>query len=172
MIERTGYSSGIHRSLMKQRELEIIGSGGYDVTMSSADERPDVCDRSQLAELVRRFYGDVAQDELLGPMFNDVAKVDWSEHLPKLTDFWARVLFGTPGYAGNPFRAHLDVHRQVPFTIAHFNRWLELFHETIDLGWAGPNADHMKAMANNVARVHAGQLVGESIDSAYEGVPA
>lgn len=133
---------------------------------------PDVADRAQLAELVRRFYGDVAQDDLLGPMFNDVAKVDWSEHLPKLTDFWGRVLFGTSGYAGNPFRAHLDVHRQRPFTIAHFNRWLELFYETIDLGWAGPNADHMKAMAMNVARVHAGQLIGESVQETNEGVPA
>jgi hemoglobin len=66
----------------------------------------DVDDVDQIAELVRRFYGDVAQDDVLGPIFVDVAQVDWSEHLPKLTAFWSRALLGTPGYAGNPFRAH------------------------------------------------------------------
>ena len=67
---------------------------------------------SDIAELVRRFYADVAQDELLGPMFNDVARVDWSEHLPKLTAFWCRALLGQPGYEGNPFRAHVLIHNQ------------------------------------------------------------
>src|SRR3546814_14073495 len=41
----------------------------------------DLDDESVIAEMVRRFYADVAQDELLGPMFNDVGQVDWSEHL-------------------------------------------------------------------------------------------
>ncbi len=124
----------------------------------------DVNDPSQVAEVVRRFYADVAQDGLLGPLFNDVAQVDWSEHLPKLTDFWCRALFGLAGYSGNPFRSHLDVHTQRPFTIGHFHRWLDLFEETIDLGWRGPNAEKMKTLANNVARVHAGQLVGATPD--------
>jgi hemoglobin len=124
----------------------------------------DLDDPGEVAEMVRRFYADVAQDELLGPLFNDVARVDWSEHLPKLTAFWCRALFGMPGYAGNPFRAHLDVHEQRPFTSAHFHRWLDLFEETVDLGWCGPNAEKVKALANNVARVHSGQLVGEAID--------
>jgi hemoglobin len=121
----------------------------------------DLSDPADVAELVQRFYRDVAQDELLGPMFNDVAKVDWSEHLPKLTAFWCRALFGLPGYAGNPFRAHRDVHEQRAFTAAHFVRWLELFEETVDVGWAGANASRAKDLARNVARVHAGQLIGE-----------
>ena len=124
----------------------------------------DLVDPSDVAELVRRFYADVAMDDVLGPLFNDVAKVDWSEHLPKLTAFWCRALFGLPGYAGNPFRAHLEVHAQSPFTLAHFHRWLDLFEETVDLGWIGPNAEKVKELANNVARVHSGQLVGEPVD--------
>lgn len=115
-----------------------------------------------VAEMARRFYGDVAQDELLGPMFNDVAKVDWSEHVPKLTMFWCRALFGTQGYAGNPFQKHAMVHYRRPFTQDHFDRWLELFNETIDVGWSGENAERVKALANNVARVHSGQLLEAS----------
>jgi hemoglobin len=117
----------------------------------------------EIAEMVRRFYADVAQDDLLGPMFNDVALVDWSEHLPKLTAFWCRALLGLPGYQGNPFRAHALVHAKRKFTPAHFERWLTLFHETVDLGWTGPNAQRARELADNVAKVHSHQLLGQAV---------
>lgn len=123
----------------------------------------DLDTHEQIAEMVRRFYADVTQDDLLGPMFNEVARVDWSEHLPKLTDFWCRALLGMTGYQGNPFRAHLLVHAQRAFTPAHFERWLTLFHETLDLGWIGPNAQRAHDLADNVARVHSRQLLGQAI---------
>jgi len=110
--------------------------------------------------MVRRFYQDVAQDDLLGPVFNDVAQVDWVEHLPKLTAFRCRALLGTGGYAGNPFRAHSLINDRAPFTAAHFDRWLDLFHDAVELGWTGPNAQRPLDLAHDVARVHAGQLIG------------
>lgn len=124
----------------------------------------------EISEMVRRFYADVAMDELLGPMFNDVAAVDWSEHLPKLAAFWSRALLGIEGYIGNPFRAHALIHIRSEFTVAHFQRWLGLFHETIEMGWTGPRADHALALARNVARVHSSQLIGEAVE--YEGAAA
>ena len=114
----------------------------------------------EIAEMVRRFYADVAMDDLLGPMFEEVARVDWVEHLPKLAAFWNRALLGLPGYSGNPFQAHAAVHRERAFTPAHFDRWLDLFEETLALGWVGPNADGAKELARNVARVHRQQLLG------------
>ena len=123
----------------------------------------DLDDPAEIAEMVRRFYADVAQDDLLGPMFNDVAKVDWSEHLPKLAAFWSRALLGIPGYAGNPFRAHALVNAQRAFSPAHFERWLSLFHETLDLGWVGPITDRAREIADNVARVHSLHLIGEEV---------
>ena len=114
--------------------------------------------------MVRRFYQAVAQDDLLGPMFNDVAQVDWSEHLPKLTAFWSRALFSQPGYDGNPYRKHQLIHAQEPFTVAHFDRWLDLFHETLDLGWVGPRVEQAKQLAAKVAAVHSRQIVGIEVD--------
>ena len=108
--------------------------------------------------MVRRFYQDVAQDDLLGPLFNDVAAVDWADHLPKLTRFWCRALLGIEGYQGNPFRSHAAINDQSPFTPAHFERWLELFHDAVDLGWTGPNAEKAKTFAIRVADVHARYL--------------
>lgn len=123
----------------------------------------DLDSPEEITEMVRRFYADVAMDDLLGPMFNDVARVDWSEHLPKLTAFWCRALLDLPGYGGNPFRAHAQVHDRRAFTSAHFERWLSLFHETLDLGWIGPNAERAHQLADNVARVHSQQLIGRTV---------
>jgi hemoglobin len=124
----------------------------------------DLDSPAEIAEMVRRFYADVAMDDLLGPVFNDVARVDWSEHLPKLTAFWCRALLGQEGYGGNPFRAHALVHRREAFSAAHFERWLSLFHDTVELGWTGPNADRALELAANVARVHSHQLLGHAVE--------
>jgi len=123
----------------------------------------DLDSPEEIAEMVRRFYTDVAQDRLLGPMFNDVARVDWSEHLPKLTAFWCRALLDLPGYSGNPFRAHTLVHARQAFTPAHFEQWLSLFHDTVELGWTGPNATRALQLAGTVARVHSQQLAGLAV---------
>ncbi|WP_421120966.1 group III truncated hemoglobin [Aquihabitans daechungensis] len=122
----------------------------------------DLDSPDEIAEMVRRFYQDVAQDDLLGPLFNDVARVDWNEHLPKLTLFWCRALLGIEGYVGNPFRAHSLVNDRSPLTMAQFERWLELFHDTVEVGWVGPRVDQALALVHNVAAVHSGQLVGRS----------
>ncbi len=133
------------------------------------DPDRDLDSPEEIAEMVRRFYADVAQDELLGPLFNDVAQVDWSAHLPKLTAFWCRALLGLPGYVGNPFQAHAHIHRQRPFTAAHFERWLSLFHETLELSWVGPRADRAAELADNVARVHSQQLIGCPVSAVADG---
>ena len=129
----------------------------------------DLDDPVEIAEMVRRFYADVAQDDVLGPVFHDVAHVDWSAHLPKLTAFWCRLLLSMPGYEGNPYRRHQLVHARRAFTPAHFERWLELFHETLDAGWAGPRVEQAKAFARKVAMVHSRALLGEPV--AWEPEP-
>ncbi len=136
--------------------------------MSRPDFEPqwrdrDLDDHAEITEMVRRFYADVAQDDLLGPMFNDVARVDWSEHLPKLTAFWCRALLSLPGYEGNPYRAHQLIHSRRAFTRAHFERWLDLFHETLDLGWEGPKVEQAKDLARKVAMVHSKQIIGDAV---------
>jgi hemoglobin len=88
--------------------------------------------------------------------------VDWSEHLPKLTAFWCRALLGIDGYTGNPFRAHSTVNHEAPLTEAHFQRWLDLFQDAVELGWTGPIALRALNLAHNVARVHGEQLIGRS----------
>lgn len=118
----------------------------------------DLDDVEAIVEMVRRFYAQVDTDDLLGPIFNDVAQVDWETHLPKLTAFWSRALLGIPGFEGNPMGKHIAAHQQSPFTIEHFERWLTLFVQTVDGGWSGPNVDRALTLAHGVAQAHARML--------------
>lgn len=58
--------------------------------------------------------------------------------------------------------AHALANERSPFTTAHFERWLQLFHDTVESGWVGPRADRALALAHDVARVHSGQFVGHA----------
>jgi len=124
----------------------------------------DLDSREEVEILVKNFYADVAQDDLLGPVFNDVAHVDWSEHIPKLVSFWCRNLFSEPGYQGNPMREHQRINDVSPFTHEQFIRWLELFQENVDLGWEGKFAELIKKKAVYIAIVHSKVLTGTPID--------
>lgn len=138
------------------------GSAPDATVDTAAGHLPDLIDELQVDRLVRRFYGQVAQDDLLGPIFNDVAQVDWAAHIPKLTAFWCRALFGQPGYEGNPYREHVRVNELRPFTDADFDRWLEMFTETVDEGWEGPLAERIKDTAQHIGAVHRRNIVGQN----------
>jgi len=129
--------------------------------MPALQTRPagDLDSVEQIEEMVRRFYRVVAQDELLGPMYNKVARVDWSVHVPKLASFWCRALLGIEGYEGNLSLAHERVNAVAPYTPRHFQRWLELFHETVEEGWAGPYTARALRLAHHVAEAQEHRLV-------------
>jgi hemoglobin len=121
----------------------------------------DLDTRAQIHDLVVRFYREIAFDELLAPVFDDVAEVDWSVHIPRLINFWCRVLLGEPGYDGYVLAAHRHVHDIEPFELELFDRWYSLFAETVDGAWRGPRADAAKVHAARMATVLARQLLDE-----------
>lgn len=107
----------------------------------------DIQDITSIKLLVDEFYTRVRLDGLLGPVFADVIKDDWQPHLDKMYAFWNAALFGVPGFKGNPFAKHAPL----PISDDHFNRWLELFIQTVDDHFTGPMADDVKNRANLMA---------------------
>jgi hemoglobin len=121
--------------------------------LRSMTGRPDLSTRSDVERLVDEFYVRIRADVLLGPIFEDVARVDWDAHLPKMYDFWETMLFGRAGFKGNPLAVHRELARQVSLTTTEFNRWLELFYASVDDLFAGPSADGAKLRASRIAAV-------------------
>ena len=119
----------------------------------------DLDSRSAIHDLVVRFYREIVFDELLEPVFSEVAEVDWSLHLPKLTDYWCRVLLGEPGYDGFILAAHRHVHEIEPLTVDMFDRWYCLWSETIDTSWSGPIAETAKRHAARIGAVLVHQVM-------------
>ncbi len=116
-------------------------------------EKHDIEGRAELQTLVTDFYTKVRADALLGPVFDDVAKVDWSSHIPKIVDFWETVLFRTGNYKGSPLHPHLALSQMTEMSKDKFERWLELFFETIDVHFAGERAEHLKRIAADMGQV-------------------
>jgi len=113
----------------------------------------DLASRSDIVALVNRFYEQVRRDELLGPIFDEVARVDWDAHLPRMYDFWEAVLFGAAVFKGNPLGVHLDLAARTPLTSREFERWLQLFHATVDALFVGAGAEEVKMRSARIASV-------------------
>ena len=64
--------------------------------------KTDIRNRKDIEKLINAFYDKVKVDEVIGYFFNDVAKVNWEIHLPKMYDFWENILFYTANFEGNP----------------------------------------------------------------------
>lgn len=111
----------------------------------------DITTRADIVRMVNTFYDVVREDDILGPIFDDVAQVDWEAHLPKMYDFWEAILFGRPTFKGNPLAMHLALSRLTPLTDREFDRWIALFHATVEGLFEGGAADMAKLRASRIA---------------------
>lgn len=111
----------------------------------------DITNRNDLILLVDTFYSKVQLNAKIGFIFTDVAKVDWSHHLPKMYDFWESVLFGKATYKGNPMLTHFALNDKTSLKAEEFNTWKNIFFETVDELYAGEKAETIKQKAQSIA---------------------
>lgn len=109
--------------------------------------------RADVELMVNQFYQKIRQDAELGPIFDEIAQVDWDVHLPKMYDFWEGILFGTLNYAGRPMPPHFRLTQKHTLTPAHFDRWLALFFENVDDLFEGDKAQEVKYRAYSIATI-------------------
>lgn len=119
-------------------------------------EKSKIESRGEVDFLVRKFYDQVRQHPMLGPIFNEVV-TDWETHLIHLSDFWEMILLQTGPGAGkfNPVKVHREVDSAVGYSIeqAHFGNWLELWFSTIDEFFEGEAATYAKKHARLMAHM-------------------
>lgn len=106
----------------------------------------DIFTRKDIERLVNGFYEKVRADDLLAPVFSHI---DWPHHLPVMYNFWSSILLGDMSYQGNPFQKHIHL----PISRLHFERWLWLFHKTVDENFDGEVATEAKNRAQSIAGI-------------------
>jgi len=111
----------------------------------------DIQTKEDLAFLMEAFYSKLLVDELVGYIFNDVAKINLEEHLPSLTNFWENMLFQPNGYRKNVMGIHLDLNAKEKLQPQHFERWLSLLNETVRANFEGEKVEMMLTRANSIA---------------------
>lgn len=115
----------------------------------------DLSNKTDIELLVNTFYDQVKQDETIGYIFTDVAKVDWDHHLPIMYSFWEMMLFGTGGYKGDPMTKHIQLNMKTPLNQVHFDRWKKIFTDTVDQLFEGEKANEAKQRASHIANLMA-----------------
>lgn len=131
-----------------QNEINDAGA-----THQPADNKSDITGSEDIVLMVNAFYDKIRQDELLGPIFDDIAGVNWDIHLPRMYGFWEAVLLSKAGYKGNPVKKHVDLTAKVTLESRHFDRWIHLFNENVDAYFAGPGAEYAKERAGIMSQI-------------------
>ncbi len=111
----------------------------------------DLATGSDIELLVNSFYDLVQKDELLAPVFIEIAAVDWIDHLPKMYQFWETLLLDKIGYLGSPVAEHVRLSKITPMIKYHFDRWLDLWFTTVESNFSGPLADKARDRADYMA---------------------
>ena len=127
--------------------------------------KKDIENREDIDLLMRVFYRRAMADETIGYIFTDVAKLDLKHHLPIIGDFWETLLFQTGVYqkhGRNPLMVHGELSVKEPLLPKHFQRWLEIFTETVDDLFHGERSDFLKIRA---------RMIGNRMLNFVSGVP-
>ncbi len=125
---------------------------------NSGEPMSDGITVEKIREMVELFYSRTQQDDLLGPIFDEIVE-DWDAHYEKMTRFWSSATMHAGTYSGRPIEAH----KFGGLSIAHFERWVEMFTKTVSDVFSKNDAaifvDLGQKMASNIAmRIGTGRL--------------
>ena len=113
--------------------------------------KPDINTREDITMFISSFYEKVKVNEVIGFIFNEVAHMNWEQHIPVIVDFWETILLDNPVYKKNAMEVHYDLNRKFPLQKIHFDTWLSLFNSTIDESFEGKIATLAKTRARAIA---------------------
>jgi hemoglobin len=101
--------------------------------------------------LIDTFYQKVIVDPVIGFIFTEVIALSWEKHIPIMYAFWGSILLNKNSYSGNPMKKHIDLDKKIHLTQEHFDRWLMLWEENVNLNFAGPIANEAISRARTIA---------------------
>ncbi len=111
----------------------------------------DLITEETIKILIDRFYHKVRNDAELNPVFTEIigrTDAEWEPHLKRMYDFWSSVMLTSGKYQGNPMKKHKDL---PPFKEELFDRWLELFEQTVREMHSGELVEKYITVSNRIA---------------------
>lgn len=123
----------------------------------------DIQSRKDIELLINSFYEKVKKDDTIGFIFNGIARVNWEQHLPIMFDFWETILLDAASYRKNVMEVHYTLNRKISLEEKHFQRWLQLFFETVDELFIGNIATMAKTKAKSIAGLMQYKMKQENI---------
>jgi hemoglobin len=115
--------------------------------MTVTSKKP-ITDSADIRLLVDTFYHRAQQDELLAPVFAGKFLHHGSARDP-LYAYWETILSDQDVDAEIPFPKHADL----PLTHQHYDRWLSLFHQTVEDLFTGAVAEKAKFRAIRMSEI-------------------
>jgi hemoglobin len=112
----------------------------------------DLQNREDIERFVEAFYSRLLRDEVLATIFLDAAAIDIKEHLPRICDYWEKLLLGGDTYKRHTMNIHRALHAKRPLQAADFQRWLDFFNASMDGLYQGDTAARAKQVAAHIAR--------------------
>ncbi|XOV94655.1 MAG: group III truncated hemoglobin [Bacteroidota bacterium] len=113
----------------------------------------DIKDRADIELLVNEFYKLVIKDDQIGFFFTEIISLDFDKHLPVMYDFWETTLLGNRKYHGNPMVKHILLNEKATMTSKHFERWLDLWEQTLSSNFRGPTTSEALYRAKQIAEI-------------------
>lgn len=115
------------------------------------NSKKDIESRKDIEKVLEAFYRKVFTDQLIGHFFTIIVPLDLEKHIPLITDFWESIIFNTQNYRKNVMEIHHHINMQSSIKKEHLDRWVQIFHQTIDELHEGDKARLMKQRARSVA---------------------
>lgn len=113
--------------------------------------KPDITDAADIGLLVDTFYERVFADALLAPVFLEVAAIDVAVHKEFIKAYWEKLLLGADNYHRHTMNIHRALADKADIKHEHFDRWLQLFVENLDMQFEGKTAERARKVAGHIA---------------------
>lgn len=113
----------------------------------------DINNRNDINNIVKKFYDKAIPDKIIGHFFTQIIPINWKEHIETVINFWDSIIFGTSEYKNNPMTAHIHMNTLSKMEKKHFERWLQLWTNTINENYKGNTATELINRANSIAKI-------------------
>ena len=113
---------------------------------------------------VASFYDKLLKDDIMAPIFLRDANIDVSAHLPTISLYWQKMLWGDRQYNTNMMKKHRAVNVKKRFKTIHYQRWLGYFEQTAKESFAGEYTEKALRIANAVIHNMESRMTGAVVE--------